>query len=314
MSPGLPNHLVERASLLRRARQFFYERGVTEVDVCALVTHAPIDSNIDVIAADVSDTERGFLHTSPEYAMKRLLTQGAGDIFFLGHVFRKNELGRFHNPEFTMAEWYRLNFSLDQMIEETCSFLSLFLGSLPLRILSYRDAFKEYAKINYTQDDLRKAALDHGLSPQTPEWSQAAYLHYLLTHIVEPNLGRGELTVLTDYPPDEAALACTTQKNGEEVAERFEIYYEGVELANGYHELSHSSTLRRRLEQENQLRRSLNKETYLLDEAFLSAMTRGLPPCCGVSVGFDRVLMLCLKTSSIHSIIPFSWNQTQNAF
>jgi lysyl-tRNA synthetase class 2 len=301
--------LCDRALMLKRARAFFEERGVLEVDCCALSPRAAIDSNIDVISASVSLKEMGFLHTSPEYAMKQLLAIGSGDIYYLGHVFRQGEIGRIHNPEFAMAEWYRIGISFAQMIEETCQFLSLFLGSLPVRKISYREAFSKYVGIDYTRaslPEIERAAAPFSPAP-TKEWDRASFLHFLLTHAIEPRLGRGELTVLSDYPPSEAALACVVEKNGEKVAERFEIYCEGVELTNGYHELADASELRRRFNEENEERRSQNKETYLLDEAFLKAMGKGFPDCCGVSVGFDRALMLRHKAGAINAILPFAW-------
>jgi lysyl-tRNA synthetase class 2 len=301
--------LRDRAALLKKARAFFEERNVLEVDCCALGPRAAIDSNIDVISATVSVREVGFLHTSPEYAMKRLLAKGSGDIYYLGHVFRQGEIGRVHNPEFAMAEWYRIGISFAQMIDETCQFLSLFLGKLPIRLISYREAFREYVGIDYTAaplSEIERAAAQFSPSP-TATWDRSSYIHFLLTHAIEPHLGRGELTVLTDYPPLEAALAQVVKKNGEEVAERFEIYHEGVELANGYHELADTSELRRRFNEENEIRRSLSKETYLLDEAFLTAMQRGFPECCGVSVGFDRALMLRHKAEALARVLPFAW-------
>ena len=202
-----------------------------------------------------------------------------------------------------MAEWYRLHFTLLQMIEETAAFLSLFLGSLPVRILSYRAAFSQVG-INYTEDPLLKLQELTGR-----DWPRETCLHFLLTHLIEPELGQNELTVLTDYPPHEAALASVTEKNGELVANRFEIYYQGVELSNGYHELCNASELRRRFHKENNIRKSANKETYALDERFLSAMQKGMPDCCGVSVGVDRALMLRQKCKSIGEVLPFCWGK-----
>lgn len=309
------NLLNDRAAMLRKAREFFHERGVLEVDCCALSPYAAIDSNIDVIGASVSDQEKGFLHTSPEYTMKRLLADGSGDIYYLGHVFRKGDIGRVHNPEFAMAEWYRIGLSFADMIQETCDFIRLFLGPLPVSTISYHESFARYLGIDYTAatlDELKEAALP--FSPTGIEsWNRDAIVHFLLTHGVEPHLGRGELTVFTDYPPHEAALASVIEKKGEKVAERFEIYNESVELANGYHELSDSSELRRRFTEENAIRKSQNKETYLLDEAFLEAMGRGIPNCCGVSVGFDRVLMLRRKACSLSEVLPFAWTASTSS-
>lgn len=295
-----PEQLKNRALMLQRARAFFQQRNILEVDCGALVKRAPIDANIDVISAFVSNTEQGYLHTSPEYAMKRLLSEGSGDIYFLGHVFRKGEIGRLHNPEFTMAEWYRIGVPFEAMIEETCAFLSLFLGHLPVRTLSYRNAFLQYAGINYAEDPL---------DPLLPSnnWSREEGLDYILSHKIEPHLGLNELTILTDYPPSQAALACLTEKQGELVAERFEIYHRGVELSNGYHELSNPEELKRRFTLENQARKKRGQEPYLLDENFLNAMEKGIPDCCGVSVGFDRALMLQNQVDRLSHILPFSW-------
>lgn len=300
MSPERLKILQNRAFQLDQARRFFQKRKILEVDCGALVKRAPIDANIDVISAPVSENTIGFLHTSPEYAMKRLLSEGLGDIFYLGHVFRKGEIGKLHNPEFTMAEWYRIGISLSDMMEETCEFISLFLGDLPVNTISYAEAFQKYVGIDYTKDSIAQ------LIPSS-DWSRQEGLHYILSQYIEPHLGQQSLTVLMDYPPYEAALACVIEKKGEFVAERFEIYHEGVELANGYHELANAEELKKRFEKENEARKTRNLEPYLLDEAFLSALET-LPDCCGVSVGFDRVFMLSQKASRLSDILPLSWD------
>lgn len=313
MSPALaPNKIAilqDRAHMLFAARNFFAKRSVLEVDCGALVRCAPIDSNIDVISATVSQKEIGYLHTSPEYALKRLLSTGIGDIYFLGHVYRQGEIGHIHNPEFTMAEWYRTHLSFPQMIEETCQFLFLFFGTLPVRTLSYRDAFAIYANLDYSRASIAELRRIAEPFSKTDSWPRDALLHLILTHVVEPNFGRDELTVLTHFPPSEAALACVTEVNGEKVAERFEIYHEGVELTNGYHELADATELCQRFEEENEIRKSKGKETFALDEKFLSALET-FPSCCGVSVGFDRALMLRHKLRSIKEVLPFSWDES----
>lgn len=285
--------------MLAKVRAFFAERGVLEVDTGALVKSPPNDSNIDIIAAE----GYGFLHSSPEYAMKRLLAIGLGDIYYLGHVFRKEELGSLHNPEFTMVEWYRLNLSFTDMIQETCEFLFLFLGELPVQTLGYREAFERFIGIDYTNTSL------HKLQQMTcSSWPLDTCLYYLFTHKIEPRLGQKNLTVLTDYPPDQAALACTIEKKGERVAERYEIYHEGIELCNGYHELKDEQELRRRFHEKNILREAEGKTAYALDEKFLASL-QTLPECCGVALGFDRALMLRHKLRSIKPVIPFAWDE-----
>lgn len=292
--------LKDRAEMLEKARSFFKERAVLEIDCGAMVRRPPIDTNIDCIGVD---QDSGFLHTSPEYALKRLLAEGIGDCYFLGHVYRKGELGHLHNPEFTMVEWYRLGFSYEQMIEETAEFLSLFFDPKPIRYLPYAEAFHNYVGIDHetaTLNELQKLT--------NSSWDRETCIHYLVSHEIEPKLGIGELTALTYFPPHEAALACVVEKNGKPVAERFEIYHEGVELTNGYHELSNAKELRERFEKTNTKRLSDGKETYLLDEKFLTALT-ALPDCCGVALGFDRAMMLRHKLNSIKKVIPFAWDE-----
>jgi lysyl-tRNA synthetase class 2 len=296
--------------MLSRARAFFAERSVLEVDCCALGPYAAIDSNIDVIPAEVAPFQMGYLHTSPEYAMKRLLAQGIGDIFYLGHVFRQGEMGKIHNPEFTMAEWYRVGFSFEQMIEEATSFIRLFLPHVTqLRTITYRDAFSQYVDIDYSNAspvELHRAANRLNLT-YDPNWPKDTLIHFLLTYAIEPALGKDELTILTHYPPHEAALACVVERNGEVVAERFEAYYQGVELCNGYHELADSAELRRRFREENATRLKAGKPSYALDEPFLASLGSHFPDCCGVSVGIDRLLFLRHKVQSLAEILPFAW-------
>jgi lysyl-tRNA synthetase class 2 len=310
----LPASIIkERALCLKKARDFFEAHNVTEVDVNILSPFAAIDANIDVICAQVCPNQTGYLHTSPEYAMKRLLSQGCGDIFFLGHVFRQGEMGRLHNPEFTMAEWYRLGVTFEEMIRECCDFISLFLGNLPLRTIGYREAFETYVSLDYSEasvEQLLQKAMQFGASSEAARWSRDTLIHFLLTHAIEPHLGRKEFTALIDYPPNEAALARLTERNGELVAKRFEIYFEGVELANGYHELPDGNVLRQRFNEENATRKAAGKPIYALDEPFLSALGPQFPDCCGVSVGFDRLLLLKYRAKTLSEVLPFTWGST----
>ena len=273
---SLVSILKDRAQMLQAARAFFAARGVLEVDCSALVPAAAIDLHIDLISAEIAPGQTAYLHTSPEYAMKRLLSEGSGDIYYLGHVFRYGEQGRRHRPEFTMAEWYRIGFSLTDLIQETVQFMELFLGPQPLEILSYREAFRRYA----------------GTEPAPQEWDRDTQLHYIMSHRIEPQLGQNGLTAIAYYPPEQAALARIITHEGEPAAERFEIYYKGVELCNGYHELVDPIEQERRFITDNQLRQEKGKETYPHDERFLEALRRGLPDCSGVAVGFDRLMLL----------------------
>jgi lysyl-tRNA synthetase class 2 len=305
--------LKSRAEKLASVRSFFALKNVLEVDCCALRPGAPIDANIDPIPAKVFPEIHGYLHTSPEYAMKELLAAGSKDIYYLGHVFRQGESGARHNPEFCMAEWYRIGFTLDQMIDETAELLSLFFGPLPIRRLSYRDAFQKYLGLDFrnaSSSQLLAAMRPYNPSPDAASWPKIAQLQFLLSHAIEPHLGSEELTALIDYPPEEAALASLIAKNGELVAERFEIYYQSIELANGYRELPNKEELRRRFHQTNSDRIGEKKEPLPIDEAFLSALDSRFPDCCGVSVGFDRALLLCLNRKKISEVLPFCWTNS----
>ncbi len=283
--------------MLGRARSFFAEHGVMEVDCPALTLCGSLDAHIDLISTDTR-----YLITSPEYGMKRLLSQGCGDIYQLAHVYRAGEISPKHQPEFMMAEWYRVGIPFDQMIAETIAFCQLFLPQTPWSSISYREAF-----IRYAQLDPYEATIEQLLEKCDPYtgWEvegRDALLNLILGTLVEPNLGANELTVLRDYPPSQAALA----KTNDGVAERFEIYYNGVELANGYHELADAKEQRRRFVEANELRIKLGKSPMPIDELFLAALD-ALPECCGVAVGFDRLLMLRLGAQDIRRAIPFAW-------
>lgn len=307
------SYLRDRAQQLAAARSFFAARQVLEVDCPILTSQASIDAHIDLISAH-NLSERRFLHTSPEYAMKRLLAEGLGDIYQLGHVFREGEYGHKHNPEFTMAEWYRVGFTFTEMIDETIDFCCLFLGQLPVEKRTYRETFVHFTGLDPYLSS-RNDLLDYIHAQKIPSYASIetedldALLNLILSIQIEPKLGTDTLYVLSHYPATQAALAKTVLLAPEEkAAERFEIYYRGVELANGYHELADPEEQRQRFKDSNQHRIALGKEELPIDEAFLAALQQGLPDCCGVAVGFDRLLMLRHHTSTIQDIMPFGWH------
>lgn len=287
--------LEDRAQMLASARAFFQEKGVLEVDCLALLRYPPLDSHIDCIQTDESGN---FLHTSPEYSLKKWLAKGLNDCYFLGHVYRKGEQGKRHNPEFTMVEWYRKNFSLDQMIEETFSFLTLFFSPPQKEKISYKKAFEKYIGI-----DITTASLTLLQKLTESSWDRQTCLDFLLSHQIEPHLGKDTLTALTHYPPDQAGLARLCEIDQELWAERFEVYYQGIELANGFHELSNSEQMRARFEALNQQRVQEGKLPYELDEDLIQSLDL-LPDCSGVALGFDRAMMLRHQFDSINSVLP----------
>lgn len=306
--------LQDRAHMLNKARLFFARRNILEIDCPIITAGAPVDAHIDLIPATYASSETRYLHSSPEYGMKRLLSMGIGDIYQLSHVFRDGECSPKHNPEFMMAEWYRVGCPFSSIIEETLDFMRLFLGKLPSSTLSYREVFKTYAGFDYlkmTDEDLLAYLKEKNIFPY-PEIiheGKDALLNVILGSLIEPQLGRNELFVLAYYPSSQAALAQTTVLDGEQVAERFEVYYKGMELANGYHELANPFEQRRRLEDANRHRIALMKQPLPLDEYFLKALEEGLPDSCGVAVGFDRLMMLRHNKKDIADVIPFAWPQ-----
>lgn len=297
--------LRDRAKMLAQARSFFAERDVLEVDCPILTNGASVDAHIDLIPATFKGFSIRYLHSSPEYGMKRLIVEGLGDIYQLSHVFRDGEYGQRHNPEFCMAEWYRMGYSFDEMIEETLAFIRLFLGPLPSRIYSYRELFQSLG-IDYlyaSEDELVDLLKPYNIQLQDKE----SLLNLVLGLLIEPKLGQDELSVLAYYPASQAALAKIIQKDEEAVALRFEIYYKGVELCNGYSELPFAEEQRARFEQANKDRLQLGKSALPIDEFFLAALEKQLPDCCGVAVGFDRLMMLRHNASALADVIPFDW-------
>jgi lysyl-tRNA synthetase class 2 len=305
----LRSRLTQRAEALASARSFFTKRGLVEVDPIALGSSASIDVNIDLFASPSAIHGRRFLFSSPEYPMKRLLSEGSGDIFYLGHVWRHEEAGNRHSPEFMMAEWYRLGMTFQQIIEETAQFAELFIGKRPRRLLPYREAFQKYAQIDpftASHEKLVEACQSfEGYPLQTS--SKDELLNLLLAMKVEPGFDPNEITILCYYPASQAALARHTTVDGYTVAERFELYYQKLELANGYHELSCGAEQRERFLADNAERSRLGKEPYPIDEHFLEALNKGLPDCCGVAVGVDRLLMIQENASAIADVMPVSW-------
>jgi lysyl-tRNA synthetase class 2 len=306
------NALRARAAMLRAARQFFYEREVTEVDVPLLTRYPTLDPYIAVIPAVYGGQQRCYLHTSPEYGMKALLADGMGDIFQLSHVFRDGEAGERHNPEFTLCEWYRIGWSLEALQEETVEFIRLFVGrSVRFERLSYAEALQVYSpvRLDSPRHDLLACLEAEGISGPVVEdaESQDELLNLIFGLLVEPQLGNDCIVIVCDYPPGMAELAQVKERNGQRVAERFEAYYQGYELANGYHELLDAAEQRHRFEARNAELQAQGRAALPLDEDFLAALERGIPDCCGVAVGFDRLMMLKQGCDDIAHILPRAW-------
>lgn len=295
MSLELKNKLKIRAKGLKTVRSFFEERGVVEVDTPILSSYAPIDPHIDLFEVSYSDNRLAYLHSSPEYGMKKILAHGIGDIYQLGHVFRKGELGPLHLPEFTLIEWYRTQTTFESFLKDNLDLLFHFLGKQPWEILTYREAFETYLGVPWDapQKDLLEQAKD--LQIHDP----SDLINIIWGCKIEPKLGEKGVTIITDYPKNQAALAQTKMVNEEEVSERFEFYFQGVELGNGYHELTDPIEQENRLIRANQERISLGKQPLPIDTQLIDALKKGLPDCYGIALGFDRLLMFQMGLNQI---------------
>lgn len=313
--PDAPlQNLKERARILQRIRAFFSEREVMEVETPMLSPAALTDPAIDSLGTRYvgpghADGLKLYLHTSPEFPMKRLLTAGSGPIYQLCKVFRQGEAGRRHNPEFTMLEWYRPGFDHHRLMDEVEALVTTILElEGKAERLSYQQAFMRYAQIdplNSSIAQLRDAAVRLDCGGFDAGEDRDLWLDLILSHGVEPHLGRGGLCFLTDYPASQAALARLNPDNPA-VAERFELYYKGIELANGFHELGDSGEQRQRFESELAERTAQGQEVCPMDEKLLAALEAGFPDCAGVALGVDRLVMLALGAESLDEVIAFT--------
>ncbi len=299
-------NLIERAAYFKKVRSFFEERQVLEVDTPILCTHPNLDTHIELFK-----TERGrYLHTSPEFGMKRLLAILKHDLYQFSHVFREYELGKKHNPEFMMIEWYRINRSLDFLIQETLDLASLFVSIEPIRRISYPEFFYEKTGIDLFLAEQDTEILDTFLRNRDeafpPDLNFSEKIDYLFSHYVEHEIKN--VLILDGFPLWQQALAKTEIRNGRPLAKRFEIYVNGLEIANGYDELTDPLEQRARFEKTVQERRDRGLSPYTIDENLLFALDQ-IPPCVGVAVGFDRLMMLALNTDSIDEVIPFSFRE-----
>ena len=321
--PGVELSLLKlRARLLGEIRVFFAARGVLEVETPVLARSAATDPNLASLTTTYAGCVEGrgralYLRTSPEHEMKRLVAAGSGPIFQICRCFRDGELGPRHNPEFMLVEWYRPGFALVEMMAEVAELVStaLFRGGAarPAAYLSYRRAFLERLGVDPLvagPDALRRCADQHGVPmPEgMPDDRADPWLDLLLTHCIEPELGRAVPTFLYQYPISQAALARVSAEDSR-VAERFELYVDGVELANGFDELTDSGEQRRRFQAENAERGRLGLEQMPVDEHLLAALADGLPQCAGVALGFDRLVMLAAGVSDIDESMAFAFER-----
>lgn len=306
--------LRERAGMLARVRAWFAHEGLLEVQTPVLSHAAVSDPALESIRVQPAGGPPLFLHTSPEYAMKRLLAAGVGDCWQVGPVFRDGESGRLHNPEFTMIEWYRTGFDVSELQHDVDRLLRAALAGLrelaPARCLSYREALLATCGLDWrTADGAAIAAVlaAHGITPGgAADWDRDTWLDLLMGAVVGPRLGHDAPTFVRDYPASQAALArLRDDGDGWPVGERFELYVDGIELANGFHELCDPLEQRQRFERDLQQRQQRGAPLPPLDERLLAALAAGLPDCAGVALGFDRLVMVALRLPALADALAF---------
>ena len=310
--------LRTRARMLQSTRAFFSTRDVLEVDTPVMSSAATTDVHLESFATVYRGpgSPKGrvlYLHTSPEFAMKRLLASESGPIYQVCKTFRQGEAGAQHNPEFTLLEWYRPHYDATALMDELEEYVAIVLGEhislAPTERLTYAEAFKRFARVDNVHSAdvarLRICARERGISdvPGLGE-DRDAWLDLLMSHVVQPQLGQHGPSMVYDYPASQAALA-RVRVGPPDVAERFELFVNGIELANGFHELTDAAEQRRRFESDRARRQQRGLRDVPLDEHLIAALESGLPPCAGVAVGFDRLVMLAVGARSIGEVIAF---------
>ena len=323
--PSAPFEVIQqRAECLARVRRYFAENGALEVETPLLASATTPDPNIPSFSTAVANPGESrryhscrYLSTSPEFAMKRLLAAGSGSIYQVCKAFRQGEQGTLHNPEFTLLEWYRPGFDHHQLMDEVASLvLGLAEGYRAFEAeerLTYGDCFQRYLGIDPHVADvsrLRACAEDQGLGADSgiAEADRDGWLDLLMSHCIQPNLGQNRLSLVYDYPASQAALA-KISPGPPPVAERFELFIDGVELANGFHELQDAAEQRSRFGKELRRRQENGLEDVVIDEYFLAALEEGLPECAGVAMGLDRLLLVLTGARRLEDVMSFSFER-----
>ncbi len=301
------NALKTRAKINRQIREFFFARDVMEVETSLLCTHTITSPYIDSISAGPR-----YLQTSPEYGMKRLLCAGSGSIYQLCKAFRQEESGRHHNPEFTLLEWYRPGYNHHDLMRELEDLLKLLLNTHSADKKSYRECFLTFTQIDpFTchlqtlYDFITHKNLLHDLTHIDHDTA----LQVILSEYIEPRINPDIPFFLYDFPATQASLAKIRYEDFP-LGERFELYYQGLELANGFHELADANEQHERFKQEQEKRRHLNRHVPEIDHYLIDALKEGMPNAAGVAVGLDRIVMIAMKAHSIDEVLAFPWEQS----
>ena len=312
--PAAPiKQLKQRALLIRQIRDFFFERDVMEVDTPAM-SHATVTDvhlhtfQTEFVGPGYAGGQKLFFMTSPEFHMKRLLAAGSGCIYQIAKAFRNEENGRYHNPEFMMLEWYRVGFDHHKLMDEMDDLLQLVLKSDKAERMTYQNAFLNVlgvCPLEGSMEELKACAGTLGLSDiADPEEDRDTLLQLLFSIGVEPKIGQTAPAFVYDFPASQAALAKINPQDNR-VADRFEVYFKGIELANGFHELDNPQEQLQRFEEDNQKRIEMGLEPQPIDHHLIEALKAGLPSCAGVALGIDRLIMLAMGHDHIDEVTAF---------
>jgi len=316
------NEVRRRAKILRDIREYFFAHNIIEVETPLLSAAATVDPHIQSFCTDFLPTgqlsRRFFLNTSPEFPMKRLLAAGMSDIYSLGHVFRNDEIGERHNPEFTMLEWYRLGIDHHQLMESITTLLQTVCQYELLGKYSYKQLFNDYFSVDpHTAPTLSiEKLVGKYINESIQDLTRNDCLDLLFSHIIEPELGVNNHKTLQgvfvyDYPESMSALSkVIVNEEGQRVAARFELFVNGLELANGYLELTDSLEQVQRFNEDVKTRKKLNLHVYPYDKALIEALEHGLPTCSGVALGVDRLHMLLIGSHDIKDVLAFDFNRS----
>ena len=295
-----------RARVLRAVRAYFDAQGVLEVETPALCAHTVTDPSIESLVSHDGTGRAWFLQTSPEFAMKRLLAAGSGSIYQITRAYRDGERGRHHDMQFSILEWYRIGFDHHRLIEDVDALLDGVLGPQSSRRMTFREAFSRHLDLDpfaAATAELHDACETRGFSSRASGASRDECLDYLLAVAVQPVLGPGRVYLL-DFPASQEALA-KVRPGPPQVAERFELYLDGIEIANGYHELQDAVELQRRMRHDIEMRREAGRTVPQVDGRLLAAHDAGLPACAGVAVGLDRLVMMAGRYRTLHDVLAF---------
>ncbi|WP_367670461.1 elongation factor P--(R)-beta-lysine ligase [Sodalis-like secondary symbiont of Drepanosiphum platanoidis] len=305
-------NLINRAIFIKKIRKFFYKKKYLEVDTPILSKFTVTDAHIKsfkTVFKKLNIRKKLYLITSPEYHMKRLIAANSGPIFQICHSFRNGEIGRLHQPEFTMLEWYNPKFGMQELIKESDELLKKIFSYKKIKKISYKNIYIKYLGIDPFKEkikNLQKKSILLNIEKKTVlSLNKNELLQLIFSIAIEPNIGKFQPVVVYHFPIEQSLLSKINKKNSK-VSNRFEIYFKGIEIANGFQELTNLSEHYKRFNNQNNIRKLLNISTKKIDKYFISALKYGLPSCSGISIGIDRLLMILTKMNNIKDIISFS--------